>query len=98
MPVYLQHAHGALVSADHPLSFGPCQAQDGPRVEPAPLRPANPTFCQLSTSSPCKSSLNATIHPLGTPPAWIPYLGQFLPSCSGIGLSPVLASEAVYKG
>jgi hypothetical protein len=30
--------------------------------------------------------------------AWIPYLGRFLPSCSRIILSPVLASAAVHKG
>lgn len=30
--------------------------------------------------------------------AWIPYLGQFLPSCSPIRLSPVLASTSVYDG
>jgi hypothetical protein len=30
--------------------------------------------------------------------ARIPYLGRFLPSCSQIRLSPVLASTAVYKG
>jgi hypothetical protein len=53
--------------------------------------PCGPAYLTLRVKPPGNTS-SVTIS------AWIPYLDQFLPSCSQIRLSPVLASTAVYKG
>lgn len=63
------------------------EAADGSPSE----APCGPAYRTLRVTPPGNTK-NVTIS------AWIWYLGRFLPSCSAIRLSPVLASTAVYKG
>ena len=77
-----------------------------PRVVIGPGRRADAIFAAADGpgSRPCGQPYRTLrVTPPGTTQsvalsAWIPYLGQFLPSCSQIRLSPALPSADLYKG